>query len=99
MPGTEKPYRVYRGGRTKGRVPLQSRPAEQDGRANGKPRRPPRPRRPPSWSRRIGIALLLVLVLVVVWSVAGYFAVRSGVSAANDRLDKSAPDARGALDQ
>ena len=41
-PGGEKPYRVYRGGRTKGRVPTVGRPeksaprpkAERDGRSN-----------------------------------------------------------------
>src|SRR5919199_3536331 len=99
MAGTEKPYRVYRGGRAKGRVPLEFRRDQpQDGRADGKPRRPPRPRRPPSWRRRVGIALLVVFVLLVVWAVAGYFAVRSGVADANARLDKTAPDVRAALD-
>src|SRR5919198_659085 len=100
MRGTEKPYRVYRGGRVKGKVPLQSRPEQpDDGRTNGKPRRFQRPRRPPSWRRRIGVALLLLFVVLVVWSIAGYFAVRSGVSAANKRLDASAPDLRNALDE
>src|ERR687886_548978 len=101
MPGTEKPYRVYRGGRVKGEVPLQTRPPDigDDGPANGKPRRAPRPRRPPSWPRRIGIALLVLFVAVVVWSIVGYLAVRSGVHAANERLDKTAPDVRATLDE
>ena len=99
MPGTDKPYRVYRGGRVKGRVPLEFRPERRrDGRADGKPRRAPRPRRPPSWRRRIGIALLVVFVFLIVWSIAGYLAVRRGVSAANKRLDKTAPDVRATLD-
>src|SRR5919199_1412322 len=100
MARTEKPYRVYRGGRARGNVPLQSRPdASEDGRANGKPKRPVRPRRPPSWRRRIGFALLALVLLLVGWSVAGYLSVRGGVAAANKRLDRIAPDAPGALDQ
>src|ERR671936_866945 len=86
MAGTEKPYRVYRGGRARGRVPLQQRPEPQrDGKG---PRRPKlgRPRRPPSWKRRIGILVGLLLLLLVVWAVASYFSVRGGVAAANKRL-------------
>ena len=33
MPGEEKPYRVYRGGRQKGKVPLQARPTRASARA------------------------------------------------------------------
>ena len=90
MSGTEKPYRVYRGGRTRGRVPLQQRPdaARNGRRPHGA--RPRRPARPPSWRRRIGIGLLVLLVLLVAWSVAGYLSVRSGVAAANKRLPRSA---------
>lgn len=87
----EKPYRVYRGGRTKGRVPLerpQSR-RERDGRKPEQPRvRRPRRR---SWRRRIGITLLLVLLALVVWSILGYLSFRSGVAKANDRLARSSP--------
>ena len=32
MPREEKPYRVYRGGRQKGKVPLQSRPMRKSAR-------------------------------------------------------------------
>jgi LCP family protein required for cell wall assembly len=103
MPGTEKPYRVYRGGRAKGNVPLQSRPERRsDGRANGRPQRPqrpPRPRRPANWWRRAGVALLLVVLFFVVWGIAGWISVSRGVSAANGRLNKLAPDAAAALDQ
>jgi polyisoprenyl-teichoic acid--peptidoglycan teichoic acid transferase len=92
MPTGEKPYRVYRGGRVKGRVPLerpQARP-DRDGRA---PRQPKtrRPRRRWSWKRRIGLGLLLLLVVIVVWAIAGYLSFRSGVAKANDRMQQTSP--------
>jgi polyisoprenyl-teichoic acid--peptidoglycan teichoic acid transferase len=92
MPTGEKPYRVYRGGRTKGRVPLE-RPQprrERDGRSPAPPR-VRRPRRRWSWRRRIGLILLLLLLLVVIWSIAGYLAFRSGVAKANERLANTSP--------
>ena len=88
----EKPYRVYRGGRTKGRVPLE-RPQtrrDRDGRSPAPPR-VRRPRRRWSWKRRIGVTLLVVLLLIVIWSIAGYLSFRGGVAKANDRLQKTAP--------
>src|SRR5690348_8449796 len=88
----EKPYRVYRGGRTKGRVPLdrpQARP-ERNGRTT-REQRARRPRRRWSWRRRIGIALLALVVLFVIWAVAGFLSFRSGVAKANDRLQKTSP--------
>src|SRR5690242_4867642 len=88
----EKPYRVYRGGRTKGRVPLerpQKRP-ERNGRAPREPR-VRRPRRRWSWRRRIGVTLLALVVLFVIWAIAGYLSFRGGVSKANDRLQKTSP--------
>jgi LCP family protein required for cell wall assembly len=87
MPGTEKPYRVYRGGRARGSVPLQQRRPEPDG--NGRGGRAPkvrRPRRAPSWRRRIGVLLLLLVLLLVAWGVTSYLSVRSGVASANKRL-------------
>jgi polyisoprenyl-teichoic acid--peptidoglycan teichoic acid transferase len=91
----EKPYRVYRGGRVKGRVPLerpQSRP-DRNGRSPREPREPRvrRPRRRWSWKRRIGVGLIVVLVLFVVWAIAGYLSFRSGVAKANERLQKTSP--------
>jgi LCP family protein required for cell wall assembly len=96
MAGEEKPYRVYRGGRSKGKVPLQTRPGRPTpGRARrndgaGTPRYPgPGPRaqpRRPRWRRRIGLTLVLLLVVFVVWAVASYFAFASGVSKANKRV-------------
>ena len=92
MATEEKPYRVYRGGRVKGRVPLErhERRRERDGRA---PREPKvrRPRRRWGWKRRIGVGLLLLLVLIVVWAVAGYLAFRGGVAKANERMKQMSP--------
>lgn len=102
MPREEKPYRVYRGGRAKGKVPApaslrsggdrrDSRPgalAEDRNDYRG-PGASPRRRRP-RWGRRIGLVLALVLVLVVAWGVASYVAFSGGVAAANKRLDQNA---------
>ena len=79
----DKPYRVYKGGRTKGKVPVATRPGPT--RDGARIDRAPRTRRP-RWGRRIGLAVLLVAVLGVVWLVASYLAFRSGVAEANDRL-------------
>jgi LCP family protein required for cell wall assembly len=94
MAGQDKPYRVYRGGRTKGKVPTLP-PPERAPRSNG--RRPPArapmtpegqpPARRVSWGRLIGIAILVLVLLVVVWGAASFLAVRSGVQGANDRVD------------
>jgi LCP family protein required for cell wall assembly len=92
----EKPYRVYRGGRVKGRVPLERRErerqtrAQRDGRAPQQPRIR-RPRRRWSWRRRIGVALLVGFLLIVIWSIVGYLSFRSGVAKANDRMEKESP--------
>ena len=94
----EKPYRVYRGGRAKGRVPLERPPARRE-RSTRTPAEPRvrRPRRRWSWKRRIGITLLLALLGIVVWSIAGFLSFRSGVAKANDRLTESAPGIERAL--
>jgi len=100
-PGGEKPYRLYRGGRTKGRVPTVGRPekspprarAERDGRSRYRgPGPKPTVRRPRRirWGRELTIALVLVVLFFVVWGVLGYLTFRSGVSAANKRLPKAA---------
>jgi LCP family protein required for cell wall assembly len=92
----DKPYKVYRGGRVKGPVPTESRkeakPASGagDGRdAHARPR-PTRQRRRRRWLRIGLIVVLVALLAVVVWSVLGYLAFRSGVSEANERLDSRA---------
>jgi LCP family protein required for cell wall assembly len=100
-PGGEKPYRLYRGGRVKGRVPSPGRPEKDTPRArperDGKSRyRGPGPkptaRRPRKirWSRELAIALVLIVLFFIVWGVVGYLTFRSGVSAANKRLPGTA---------
>ncbi len=92
MAAGEKPYRVYRGGRTKGRVPLE-RPQARSDRDGRRPQEPKvrRPRRRWSWKRRIGVVLILLLLLIAVWAVVGYLSFRSGVAKANDRMQKTSP--------
>jgi LCP family protein required for cell wall assembly len=94
----EKPYRVYRGGRTKGRVPLERhdrearRAVRSDGRGPGRiVERRPRRRLWLGWTRRrwIVVAVLGVIVFCGVWGVAGYLSVSSGVSDANARLPQN----------
>ena len=81
MADGEKPYRVYKGGRARGKVPTAPRPERLQGEPRGaKP--PGRPR----WGRRVGIALLLLFVLLVVWSVASFLSLRAGAADANARL-------------
>jgi LCP family protein required for cell wall assembly len=91
MAQKDKPYRVYRGGRVKGKVPaVQSR-------TRSAPRKPVASTTKPqrfgwlrhiSWKQALLIAVLGLLVLVVVWGVTGYLSFSSGVSAANKRFDR-----------
>ena len=87
MPPVEKPYRVYRGGRARGKVPLE-RPEREPRRNGARPSAPRvrRPRRRWSWRRRIAVGLVLALLLALAWGVVGFLAFRKGVAAANDRL-------------
>src|SRR4051794_13084376 len=99
-PGGEKPYRLYRGGRVKGRVPTVSPPKrgrearpDRDGRRRYRgpgPKPTGRPPRQIRWGREIGIAILLVVVFFTVWGLIGYLTFRGGVSDANKRLPKAA---------
>jgi LCP family protein required for cell wall assembly len=100
-PGGEKPYRLYRGGRVKGRVPTSAPPKEPSRRPrtrrDGKRRYRgpgPKPSRQPArqirWGREIGIAILVSVVFFILWGLLGYLTFRSGVSAANKRLPKTA---------
>lgn len=101
MAPDEKPYRVYRGGRAKGKVPTTPRQGRQSSGAKGRggptEYRGPGARRgsgKPRWGRRIAIGAVVVLVLVVVWAVASWFSFSRGVGDANKRLD---PNAKAAL--
>ena len=85
MPEQEKPYRVYKGGRAKGKVPLQrpTRRPEQEDSGRGAPSSAPGRRHVGRW---ITLSLLLLLVLAVVWLVASYISVSGGIKDANDRV-------------
>lgn len=98
MAGEQKPYRVYKGGRAKGKVPAPPRPERQrDGRrsnyrgADG--RRPARVRRRPSWRRVLAIGIPVLVLLAILWGVASYLSFRSGVADANRRLPAAASGA------
>ena len=84
MPSGDKPYRVYRGGRARGKVPKPGKQWQEPGRrsVNVRPNR--------SWLRWIPVAIGLIIVLIVVWGLASYFQFRDGVSAANKRLPRAA---------
>src|SRR3954453_340027 len=98
MAREEKSYRVYRGGRAKGKAPSATpRPGRRqpdggNGRARGgggdrnEYRGPGGRAKEVRWGRRIGIGLLVVLLLIVVWAIASWFAFSGGVSDANKRL-------------
>ena len=84
MPEQEKPYRVYRGGRAKGRVPLQ-RPTDQKPANSGAERAPRKPRRL-RLGRRLALAVVLVFLLGGAWLVASYLSFSKGISDANARV-------------
>ena len=89
----DKPYRVYRGGRAKGKVPLE------------RPRRAATPPKTPMTSKRrrrwwvwalLGVAGLFLLT--VVWGVLGFVSFSNGVDKANDRLPRRAYNRLATLD-
>ena len=77
----EKPYRVYKGGRQKGKVPLSGRDERKPDKSGDRRRR-----KSWTWKRWTLLTLLVLVVLAVIWAAAGYLSVRSGVSDANKRL-------------
>lgn len=81
----DKPYRLYRGGRKKGRVPLQRAAPPADA-----PGSKPKPKRRRRWGRWIAAALAGFVVLAVVWSALGYRSFSQGVQEANARLPRDA---------
>jgi LCP family protein required for cell wall assembly len=97
-PREEKPYRVYRGGRVKGKVPAIPRPTRERG-VNGDGRREYRGpgARPPKtglrawgWKRWTAVTLLVLILVLFLWTLAGYLSFRSGVKDANKRLPEAA---------
>jgi len=94
MAAGDKPYRVYKGGRARGKVPLPSRPGLDEAppqRTGGDGReRAPRPGRQIGWKRVLLFTAGALLILFVAWGAASYLALRSGVAAANRRLPTSA---------
>ncbi len=93
MAREEKPYRVYKGGRAKGKVPAPPRPeraSHSRGRSDYKGPGGRRPKRPVNRPRRIAIGVAVLLVLLVVWGIASFLAFRGGVADANNRLNPAA---------
>jgi LCP family protein required for cell wall assembly len=104
MAREEKPYRVYKGGRAKGKVPTVPSRAGRNQRDGAGGRgvsdagsrseyRGPGARSggdQAHWGRRIAIVAALVFVLIVVWGVASWLSFSKGVSDANKRLDQNA---------
>jgi len=103
MAREEKPYRVYRGGRAKGKVPSVAPRAGRVQRAGASGGTGGRdgarvdyrgpsgaPAKPVRWGRRIAIGAAVLLVLLVVWGVTSWLSFSSGVSDANKRLDQNA---------
>ena len=94
MPDQEKPYRLYRGGRVKGRVPLERRLGRPDSAGSaGSPKAPRRssrwlPRRF-RWKLALAFALPTLLLLLVLWGVGSYLALSNGVGDANGRVPPS----------
>jgi LCP family protein required for cell wall assembly len=88
----QKPYTVYKGGRVKGKVPLQRRaPAPaRDGRAAPYPGPGVKPRRKRGWRRWVVLGILILLGALAAWAVTSYLALRSGVEDANERLGQPA---------
>jgi LCP family protein required for cell wall assembly len=64
--------------------------ARGDGRDAYAYKGPKRAKKPPRWRRRILIALGALVLVIFVWALLGYLALRSGVKDANERLDPRA---------
>lgn len=82
-----KPYRVYKGGRATGRVPLQrtTPPGARPDAGNNRPAAQAT-RRPRRVKRYVLLAVLVLLVAAVLWGVFSFRAVNAGVATANERV-------------
>ena len=82
----QKPYRLYRGGRKKGKVPLgtTTRAPTQTAHAPGAPRGRRR------WWLWLVLSVIGLLLLALVWGFLGFRAFASGVDEANTRLSRDA---------
>jgi LCP family protein required for cell wall assembly len=84
MAAEEKPYRLYRGGRKKGRVPLERASRERAAQGSA----PTRSRWRRRWWLWAGAGVLGVLLLGIVWTGLGYRSFASGVHEANSRIGR-----------
>jgi LCP family protein required for cell wall assembly len=100
----DKPYRVYRGGRARGNVPLKRKSGlsgargedSKDGVKLHSRRRFHLPRLGlirGGWKRRILVGFILLVLLFFAWALAGYLSLRSGTEKANQRLGEKAKQA------
>jgi LCP family protein required for cell wall assembly len=94
MAREEKPYRVYKGGRTKGKVPAPARPERSQrssaGRSDGGRGRARGRRTPGAWRHRLVWLVPAFVVLLVLWGIGSYLAFGGGVADANKRLPPAA---------
>jgi polyisoprenyl-teichoic acid--peptidoglycan teichoic acid transferase len=87
MPAQEKPYRLYRGGRAKGRVPLQRHSTPTPAPTPSAPGTPRVRRR--RYGRWIAAGLVVLVLLAVTWGLTSYLSLRSGIAEANERVPGS----------
>ena len=80
-----KPYRRYRGGRVKGRVPLDGAK-----RAPTKPAKTATPKGKRRWGRIAALTVGALLLFFLVWGLLGFLSFSRGVDEANERLQPRA---------
>jgi LCP family protein required for cell wall assembly len=88
----EKPYRRYRGGRAKGKVPLErTKPPAKS------PAAPSAPGSRRRWGRWVLLGVGALVILFLVWGALGYLSFSRGVNEANERLPRRAENQLAAL--